>query len=68
MNQKSDAVLLEEVLRQAGVVLLKDPAITSQTRALSREGARCNISTEPFKAQPESMCAIEGRSTPDHRC
>ena len=60
MAQKRDVVLLEEVLRQVGVVLLIDPVITSQARGLSREGARCNISTEPFKAQPEAMCAIEG--------
>jgi len=43
MVQKSDVVLLEEVLHQAGVVncsvvLLKNSLFTAQMRALSQEG------------------------------
>ncbi|CAB1438395.1 unnamed protein product [Pleuronectes platessa] len=43
MVQKSDVILLEKSLRQTGivnwsVVLLKNPVVTTQTRALSHEG------------------------------
>ena len=50
MVQKSDVILLEKSLGQTGilnwsVVLLKNPVVTTQTRALSHEG--CPAATSP---------------------
>ncbi len=63
MVQKSDAILLEEVLHQAVVVncsavLLKDPVITTDEGPESRgmPTATCPHSQPPFdaRAQPEA--------------
>ncbi|CAB1415231.1 unnamed protein product [Pleuronectes platessa] len=73
MVQKSDDVLLEKSLGQTGivnwkVVLLKNPVVTTQTRALSHEGcplqhlqlASCCLT--PLH-NLELHCSIEGKST-----
>ncbi len=74
--KKSDVILLEEVLRQSGavncsVVLLKDPVITAQTRALSQEGCPLqHVHIASRRLMPlhnlKLHFPIEGKSTPDH--
>ena len=76
MVQKSDVIPLEEVLCQmdivnCSIVLLKNPVVTTQRRALSHEGcplqhlhiARRRL-TQLLNLKPH--CSIEGKSTPDH--
>ncbi len=68
--------LLEEVLHQVGVVncsvvLLKEPVITTQTRALSQEGCplqHVHIASRHLTPLHNLKLhfPIEGKSTPDH--
>ena len=74
MAQKSNIILLEDVLHGAGVVncrvvLLKDPAITAQTWALSQEGCLLQQKASRFLRPLHNLklhCSTEGKSTPDH--
>ncbi len=76
MVQKSDVILLEEVLHQAvvvncSIVLLKDPVITTQTRALSQEGCLLqHVHIASRRLMPlhnlKTHDPIEGKSTHDH--
>ncbi|MCJ8749521.1 hypothetical protein PDJAM_G00177240 [Pangasius djambal] len=74
MVQKCNVIVLEEVLRQVGVVncsvvLLKDPVITTQTRALSQEGCLLqHVHIASRRLTPlhnlKLHFPIEGKSTP----
>ncbi len=76
MVQKCDVILLEEVLHQAvvvncSIVLLKDPVITTQTRALSHEGCPLqHVHIASRRLMPlhnlKLHYPIEGKSTPNH--
>ncbi len=76
MVQESDVILLEEVLHQAvvvncSIVLLKNPVITAQTRALSQEGCPLqHVHIASCRLTPlhnlKIHYPIEGKSTPDH--